>query len=80
MELFIIEDNEVLINSPYIKLIPQFKALFNKHGKVAYDRNSFGIKRLTYIYFMADMSSPLIEYTEDKRKEKALEYSCNLLM
>lgn len=75
MELFIIEDNEVLINAPYIKLIPQFRNLFNKHGKVAYDRNTFGIKRLTYIYFMADMSSPIMEYPEERRKEKALEYS-----
>ena len=78
MKLFEIdENNEVKINYPWIKLIPEFKALFDgrlrtKEGSM---RDSIGVKRITYIYFMMDFTSPIADWEISKKKEESMKYS-----
>ena len=81
MKLFEIDPdtNEVKMNKPWIKLIPEFKALFSgytmKGVPVRMDYDVKGIQRLTYIYFMLDLGSPIAEWEVEKKKAEALVYS-----
>lgn len=76
MKLFVIEDNEVEINAPWIKLIPEFSRLFAVKGKkLAFNRNTYAKKQLAYIYFMLDFSSPLKNWNVDDKKKEALRYT-----
>jgi hypothetical protein len=79
MKLFEIEEstNDVKVNAPWIKLIPEFKALFDGRlkSKTPMDRDLIGIKRLTYIYFMLDFTSPIADWEEDKKHTEALTYT-----
>lgn len=74
MTLFTIDDNnEVVVNAPWIKLIPEFQAVF-KHFGGRVDRPGKGVKVLAYIYFMLDFSSPLKTWNEADKKKEALRY------
>ena len=78
MNLFIIDKqtNEVVVNSAWIKLIPEFRDLFQKKGnKIHFQQESRGIKRLTFIYFMLDFSSPIADWEDEKRLQEALKFS-----
>ena len=59
---------------PWIKLIPQFKALFDTNKAIAYDRQTYARKLLAFIYFYRDFSSPLRDWEDDKRKEESLKF------
>jgi hypothetical protein len=79
MKLFIIdENNEVVVNQPWVKLIPEFKAIFtyfrskSNSGSQSYAKAN---KVLAYIYFMVDFSSPLKTWNEDDRKVEAMRYT-----
>lgn len=77
MNLFVIdENNEVKINAPWIKLIPQFGTLFESKNKfLAWDRNTYAKKLLSFIYFYRDFTSPLRDWDEEPRKAEALKYT-----
>lgn len=77
MKLFEIdENNEVKINAPWIRMIPELKSLFDSGTKkLAWDKNTYARKLLAYIYFVRDFSSPLRDWEEDKRKEESLRYT-----
>ncbi len=80
MKLFVIDEetNQVLINVPWIKLVPEFRALFFQRttkAKDGYERDAEGRKRLAYIYFMLDFSSPLRDYSDEDREKNALDYT-----
>jgi len=80
MKLFIIdENNAVKVNSPWVKLIPEFARLFYAAGKnriiTPLDRNDYARRQLAYIYFMLDFSSPIFQWEESKRKEESLRYT-----
>lgn len=82
MNLFELDEatTEVKVNSPWIKLIPEFKDLFYTYGSTAKEirfdnKNVLGRKRLTYIYFMLDFSSPIADWDEEKRHKEALTYA-----
>lgn len=80
MKLFSInEQNEVVINFPWIKLIPEFDALFNyREGKAnvrRVNKDTLGKKLLAYVYFMEDFTSPIITWEEDEKKAEALRYT-----
>lgn len=65
-------DNEVVMK-PWIKLIPEFKALFK--GKMNTDRAGF--KFIKFVYFMVDFSSPLRNWNEETKLSESLRY-CQL--
>lgn len=77
MNLFQIDEltSEVKVNVPWIKLIPEFKALFNTGTKLAFDRNVMGRKKLSYIYFMLDFSSPISSWEDSEKRKEALTYT-----
>lgn len=79
MKLFLIdENNEVVVNQPWIKLIPEFKAVFSyfrSKSKSTSQSYSKANKVLAYIYFMADFSSPLKTWNEEDKKKEALRYT-----
>lgn len=81
MNLFVIDETgTVKVNSPWIKLIPEFAAIFMHTVKsskfnIPYDRNVQARKMLAYIYFMQDFSSPIYTWEDDKRKEESLKYT-----
>lgn len=80
MKLFVIDEetNQVLINVPWIKLVPEFRALFFQRttkAKDGYERDAEGRKRLAYIYFMLDFSSPLRDYSDEDKEKNALDYT-----
>lgn len=81
MKLFELDDqNNVKINSAWIKLIPEFNALFDKrtaNPKMKWEKDTMGIKRLTYVYFMLDYGSPLMNWEDDKKHTESLKY-CGL--
>lgn len=65
---------EVKLDVAWIKLYPEFRDLFDSRTsrKSSYDSDTLGRKRLTYIYFMVDYSSPLHDLPEEKRKKESL--------
>lgn len=74
MKLFTIDDNnEVLVNAAWIKLIPEFKAVFTHFGGRP-DRPGKATKVLAYIYFILDFSSPLKTWNDEDKKKEALRY------
>lgn len=79
MRLFEIDEasNEVKVNVAWIKLIPEFSVLFSNRVKMrtGWDRDTIGVKRLSYIYFMLDFTSCIADWDEDKRQEEALNYT-----
>jgi hypothetical protein len=77
MKLFEIDENsEVKINAPWIRLIPEFKTLFDSGSKkLAWDKNTYAKKLLAYIYFVRDFSSPLRDWEPEARAEEALRYT-----
>jgi hypothetical protein len=81
MKLFELDDQgTVKVNGPWIKLIPELNALFDKrtqNTKMRWDKDTMGVKRLTYIYFMLDYGSPLMNWEDDKKHSESLKY-CGL--
>lgn len=76
MKLFEVdENNEVKVNSAWIQLIPEFRALFFTGKKLAYDKNTYAKKLLSYIYFVRDFTSPLRDWEEEPRHLEALRYT-----
>lgn len=77
MNLFTVNsENEVDLNVPWIKQIPEFKALFvKKNGKVVYARDAYARKLLSFIYFMWDFSSPIRNWDEEARQNESLKYA-----
>ena len=79
MKLFVIdENNEVVVNQPWIKLIPEFKAIFThfrSNSKSSSQSYTKANKVLAYIYFMVDFSSPLKTWNEVDRKVEAMRYT-----
>lgn len=76
MKLFEIDDNsEVKVNTPWVRLIPEFKVLFESTKKIPYDRNTYGRKILAFIYFYLDFSSPIKDWEDSARYEEALLYT-----
>jgi len=67
------------VNKPWIRLIPELKALFDetKHTQkaIAWERNTYAKKLLSYIYFTLDFTSPLRDWEEGPRHEEALKYT-----
>lgn len=81
MGLFIIEEetNEVKMNLPWIRLIPEFKNIFTlkytHKNLIKWDKDTLARKKLTYIYFMQDYSSPLFTWEELARRKESLTYT-----
>lgn len=80
MKLFVVDEltNDVKVNVPWIKLIPAFYNLFDmrtRNKKLMYEQDKLGIKRLTYIYFMMDFSSPIADWEQDKKHKESLTYT-----
>jgi len=79
MRLFTIDDNDMVkVNSPWIRLIPEFTALFmveRKYKNYRYDERPLARKMLAYIYFMYDFSSPIFGWADDMRKAESLTYT-----
>lgn len=79
MRLFQIDENDMVkVNSPWIKLIPEFAALFQlekQNIKKEYERRTLGRKLLAYIYFMHDFSSPIFSWNDEERKKESLRYT-----
>ena len=78
MKLFELdENNEVKVNSVWIKLIPEFNVLFSNRTKArtGWDRDVLGVKRLSYIYFMLDFTSPIADWEDEKKQAEALNYT-----
>lgn len=80
MKLFTMDEltGDVKVNVPWIKLLPEFNNLFDKrmkNKKSSYESDILGVKRLTYIYFMMDFSSPIADWEQDKKHTEALNYT-----
>jgi hypothetical protein len=81
MKLFEInEDNEVVINAPWVDLIPQFKALrtlvTKQDSRANLQKKNAKLKKLyAYIYFMFDFASPLKTWNEQDRHKESLKYT-----
>jgi len=79
MKLFEIDDStsEVKVNVPWIKLIPEFNVLFSNRLKLktGWDKDTLGVKRLSYIYFMLDFTSCISDWDEEKKQGEALNYT-----
>ena len=81
MSLFIIDENsnEVKLNLPWIRLIPEFKNVFTlrytNKNMIKWDKDTLARKKLTYIYFMQDYTSPIAEWEETLRRAEALTYA-----
>ncbi len=78
MKLFELdENNEIKVNSAWIRLIPEFSILFHNKTKtrIGWSRNIAGIKRLSYIYFMLDFTSPIADWEDEKKQTEALNYT-----
>lgn len=77
MKLFEVDENsEVKINSPWIKLVPEFRELFIiTSKKLAYDKNTYAKKLLAFIYFYRDFSSPLRDWEDEARFKESLKYT-----
>jgi hypothetical protein len=80
MKLFEIDSTtaQVAINKAWIVLIPEFKVLYTRDktpitgGQRIRKR---AIKEFTFIYFMADFSSPLRDWEPSERRKEALLYA-----
>lgn len=68
MELFIIEENQVIL-SPELRLVPTFKKLITR-DKDRYKRSA--LSEFSYIYFMYDYKSPYMKYAEKDREEQII--------
>lgn len=76
MRLFeVTETGEAKLNKAWLSLIPQFRELFKRTDKKVDFNRASGKQYVTYIYFMYDFTSPIRDWTEDKRHEGALQYS-----
>ena len=73
MQLFVVKENEVEVNSPWIRLIPAFNVLFD--SRASYNRQAKPKKVMAYIYFILDYGSPLRNWVDDEKEEQALLYS-----
>lgn len=80
MKLFTVdENNEVVVNAPWIKLIPEFKNVYSQ-AKVMKKGGNYQVyanKQMAFIYFMLDFSSPLKTWNEEDKQKEALRY-CSL--
>lgn len=80
MRLFELDENkEVLLNKPWINVIPEFKALLTRDkgskGDYRGEKKLRAIKEFTYIYFFIDFSSPIRDWEDEERKKEALYYA-----
>lgn len=80
MRLFTLDSTyQVELNKEWIMLIPAFAALLKRdkgsEGDYRGQKKLKAKKELTFIYFDLDFASPLREYDEFERREKALEYA-----
>ena len=73
MVLFEVKDEEVELNVPWIKLIPEFNALFD--NKCSYKKQAKPKKVMAFIYFMLDFASPIRNWTHDEKFEQALMFT-----
>lgn len=80
MELFVMgSDSRVELDKEWISTVPQFEELVKlDKGSPGDYRGTYKLlakKWLTYVYHMADVTSPLDLFPAEERKRKALEYS-----
>lgn len=81
MKLFILEDNNIIINKEEILLVKEFADVFTLKFNTGQDGDKDGRKRFrahklfTYTYLMYDWQSPYSDYSDKERKEAALEDS-----
>jgi hypothetical protein len=76
MKLLIMENNEVVVNEPWIKIVPELAELFRSRagGKVKRHKED-AVKYLTYIYFMTDFASPIRDYEADEKNAEAIRFA-----
>ena len=70
MELFSIEENQVII-SPELRIVPQFKKIITR-DKDRYKR--LALLELAYIYFMYDYKSPYMNISEVDRHAQIVKH------
>lgn len=70
MELFIIEENQVIIK-PELRLIPQFKKIITR-DKDRYKKQA--LLELGYIYYMYDYKSPYMNVSDEDRHEQLIRH------
>mgnify|MGYP000271209343 CR=1 FL=1 len=77
MNIFKVEEGEVILDVEWIQMVAQFDALFdgNKSRRTKYGKKSLGRKLLAYVYFMEDFSSPIHDFDEEERHKEALLYT-----
>lgn len=81
MRLFDIdpETSQVLLNKPWIMLVPEFKTLFERDkgskGDYRGDKKLKATRELTFIYFFTDFASPLTDWEDSEKRKEALYYA-----
>src|SRR5678815_2146467 len=81
MRLFEIDEasQSVMLNKPWIYLIPEFDVLLKRDkgspGDTQARRKLKATREFTYIYFFKDFSSPLRDWETKERHDEALRYA-----